>query len=82
MEQRLRHRGDKISGRLRFPKLGCAERRLPLARDIGFQFYSSDFVEDGRKREANWLEGAWQDSICMGILEDDWLQDKRVSESS
>ncbi|KAF5382608.1 hypothetical protein D9615_002966 [Tricholomella constricta] len=32
------------------------------------------FVEEGRRRKANWLDGKWHDSVYMGILEEDWLK--------
>ncbi|KAG5638173.1 hypothetical protein H0H81_001470 [Sphagnurus paluster] len=32
------------------------------------------FVEEGRRRKANWLDGVWHDSIYMGILDEDWLR--------
>jgi hypothetical protein len=32
------------------------------------------FVEEGRKRRVNWVDGKWQDSIIMGILEDEWRE--------
>jgi len=31
------------------------------------------FVEEGRKRKSNWVEGGWEDFISMGILEEEWL---------
>ncbi|KAF8158339.1 acyl-CoA N-acyltransferase [Crassisporium funariophilum] len=31
------------------------------------------FVEEGRKRKANFFNGEWQDSIYMGILEEEWF---------
>ncbi|CAL1712835.1 unnamed protein product [Somion occarium] len=30
------------------------------------------FVEEGRIRKANWVDGEWRDVILMGILEDEW----------
>lgn len=39
----------------------------PLTHNI------SGFVEEGRRRKSNWINGAWQDSIYMGLLEEEWL---------
>ncbi|EGN98010.1 hypothetical protein SERLA73DRAFT_55712, partial [Serpula lacrymans var. lacrymans S7.3] len=30
------------------------------------------FVEEGRKRRANWVEGHWEDTINMGVLSEEW----------
>jgi hypothetical protein len=32
----------------------------------------SGFVQEGRQRKANWVEGAWKDIIQMGILVEEW----------
>ena len=32
----------------------------------------SGFVQEGRQRKVNWVEGAWKDIIQMGILVEDW----------
>ncbi|KAH9480464.1 Spermidine N(1)-acetyltransferase [Psilocybe cubensis] len=34
-------------------------------------------VEEGRKRQSNFFDGKWQDSIHMGILESEWFAKKR-----
>ncbi|KAG5642148.1 hypothetical protein DXG03_003552 [Asterophora parasitica] len=40
-----------------------------------FEMYKKvGFVEEGRRRQANWLDGKWHDSILMGIVADEWLQ--------
>lgn len=30
------------------------------------------FVEEGRKRQSNWVNGAWEDVLSMGLLENEW----------
>ncbi|KAF8158388.1 acyl-CoA N-acyltransferase [Crassisporium funariophilum] len=30
------------------------------------------FIEEGRHRKIVWIDGAWKDTIYMGILEDEW----------
>ncbi|KDR72551.1 hypothetical protein GALMADRAFT_73814 [Galerina marginata CBS 339.88] len=35
------------------------------------------FVEEGRQRKANWVNGAWRDIIFMGILAEDWAELKK-----
>jgi len=47
--------------------------RLYVKQSID-SYFGSGFVEEGRKRKANWLDGTWHDSIYMGILEEDWLK--------
>ncbi|KAF9468574.1 acyl-CoA N-acyltransferase [Collybia nuda] len=32
------------------------------------------FIEEGRRRKSIWLNGTWQDSIYMGLLEEEWLR--------
>lgn len=32
----------------------------------------SGFVEEGRKRQANWIDGKWEDVVSMGILKEEW----------
>jgi hypothetical protein len=32
----------------------------------------SGFVEEGKAREARWLDGEWCDLIYMGLLEREW----------
>lgn len=36
----------------------------------------SGFVEEGRKREVNWIDGHWEDNIAMGILFEEWEASK------
>ncbi|PPQ89682.1 hypothetical protein CVT25_013869 [Psilocybe cyanescens] len=31
------------------------------------------FVDEGRKRKSNFFDGKWQDSIHMGLLEEEWF---------
>jgi hypothetical protein len=35
------------------------------------------FVEEGRKRKCNWLDGKWADSILFAILEDEFWAKER-----
>ncbi|GBE85206.1 hypothetical protein BKA93DRAFT_827836 [Sparassis latifolia] len=30
------------------------------------------FTEEGRRRRANWVDGAWRDEILLGVLEEEW----------
>ena len=30
------------------------------------------FVREAVKRQNNWIEGEWRDTILMGITEEDW----------
>ncbi|THU84925.1 acyl-CoA N-acyltransferase [Dendrothele bispora CBS 962.96] len=41
------------------------ERAIDLYKRVGF-------VEEGRKREGNWVNGRWTDVISMGMLEEEW----------
>ncbi|THU84927.1 acyl-CoA N-acyltransferase [Dendrothele bispora CBS 962.96] len=45
------------------------ERAIDLYKRVGF-------VEEGRKRKSNWVDGRWTDIISMGILEDEWRTQK------
>jgi len=42
-------------------------RAIELYKRLGF-------VEEGRIRKSKWIDGGWQDDICMGILEDEWAE--------
>ncbi|KAH7867734.1 acyl-CoA N-acyltransferase [Lentinula edodes] len=46
------------------------KRAVNLYKKVGF-------VEEGRKRKVNWIDGHWEDMIYMGILEEEW---KRMNE--
>jgi len=35
-------------------------------------YHTRGFVEEGRRRKSNWVDGRWTDIIYMGILEDEW----------
>lgn len=35
------------------------------------------FKEEGRIRKGVWIEGAWEDIILMGILEEEWVSDNQ-----
>jgi len=41
------------------------ERALNLYKKVGF-------VEEGRLRKANWIDGAWRNVVLMGILDEEW----------
>ncbi|KAG6866273.1 hypothetical protein C0991_006369 [Blastosporella zonata] len=41
------------------------DRAIALYKKIGF-------VEEGRIRNAVWIDGGWRDRIHMGILEEEW----------
>ncbi|CAL1712833.1 unnamed protein product [Somion occarium] len=43
------------------------ERAIRLYQKMGF-------VEEGRIREAVWIDGQWQDIIAMGVLDREWAQ--------
>jgi len=43
--------------------------------------FSSGFLEEGRKRKVNFINGAWQDSVHMGILEEEWFEKSKVETS-
>jgi len=45
------------------------ERAKNLYQRVGF-------VEEGRKRQLNWIDGHWEDYISMGILLEEW-EEKR-----
>jgi len=34
----------------------------------------SGFKEEGRKRRANWVDGHWEDSFSMGVLDEEWAE--------
>lgn len=36
-------------------------------------YAKAGFVEEGRRREACWVRGAYEDEIVMGLLRSDWL---------
>ncbi|KAH7098097.1 acyl-CoA N-acyltransferase [Auriculariales sp. MPI-PUGE-AT-0066] len=40
------------------------------------------FVEEGRHRKNNWLDGKWTDLLIMGILEQEWLALEGQSQAS
>lgn len=41
--------------------------------DRGINLYKKlGFVEEGRIRKSQWIDGAWHDVILMGILEEEW----------
>ncbi|KAL0580102.1 hypothetical protein V5O48_001878 [Marasmius crinis-equi] len=41
--------------------------------DVALKLYKkTGFVEEGRRREAFWLDGEWRDNILMSILEREW----------
>jgi len=42
----------------------------------------SGFVEEGRKRKANFFNGAWQDSIYMGLLEEEWFEKSKAEDAA
>ncbi|KAH7927677.1 acyl-CoA N-acyltransferase [Leucogyrophana mollusca] len=48
---------------------------LSLYKKVGFKV-------EGRKRRANWVEGNWEDSISMGVLDEEWAAIHRKSETS
>lgn len=35
---------------------------------------SRGFVEEGRLRKAHWLDGTWQDTVLMTLLEEEWAE--------
>ncbi|KAG6827926.1 hypothetical protein H0H92_009904 [Tricholoma furcatifolium] len=37
------------------------------------------FVEEGRNRQAVWIDGSWRDRIHMGILEEEWATRSKQS---
>ncbi|KAJ3788220.1 acyl-CoA N-acyltransferase [Lentinula aff. detonsa] len=41
------------------------DRAVNLYKKVGF-------VEEGRKRKVNWIDGQWEDMIYMGILKEEW----------
>ncbi|THU84926.1 acyl-CoA N-acyltransferase [Dendrothele bispora CBS 962.96] len=48
------------------------ETAIDLYKRVGF-------VEEGRRRKSNWIDGRWTDVISMGILEDEWRARKLQS---
>lgn len=50
------------------------ERGMNLYKKVGF-------VEEGRIRKSQWIDGAWHDCILMGILQDEWAA-RQQSQSS
>ncbi|KAF5373893.1 hypothetical protein D9758_000790 [Tetrapyrgos nigripes] len=46
-------------------------RAIDLYKRVGF-------IEEGRKRKCNWVNGRWEDIISMGILEDEWRASKQA----
>ncbi|KAF9027362.1 acyl-CoA N-acyltransferase [Rhodocollybia butyracea] len=41
------------------------ERAKKMYQKVGF-------VEEGRKRKVNWINGHWEDNVLMGILQEEW----------
>ncbi|KAJ3744993.1 acyl-CoA N-acyltransferase [Lentinula detonsa] len=41
------------------------DRAVNLYKKVGF-------VEEGRKRKVNWIDGQWEDMFYMGILKEEW----------
>ncbi|KAK7690376.1 hypothetical protein QCA50_007034 [Cerrena zonata] len=60
--------------RMSLTAFGGNERALKVYERVGF-------VKEATLRKANWVEGEWQDIIQMGILEDEWRDKKKGSES-
>ncbi|KAL4246630.1 Acyl-CoA N-acyltransferase [Abortiporus biennis] len=51
--------------RLSLGTFGNNERAIHVYKKLGF-------VEEGRLRKANWVDGKWVDIILMSILDEDW----------
>jgi RimJ/RimL family protein N-acetyltransferase len=51
--------------RVHLQSLASNERALRAYRAVGF-------VEEGRRREHAWVEGAYEDIVLMAVLRDDW----------
>ncbi|KAJ3517520.1 hypothetical protein NLJ89_g460 [Agrocybe chaxingu] len=47
------------------------ERAMAVYRKIGF-------VDEGRQRKTRWVDGGWKDTFHMGILVDDWKQNRET----
>ncbi|KAG1854860.1 acyl-CoA N-acyltransferase, partial [Suillus subluteus] len=43
------------------------EAAIAVYKKIGFK-------EEGRKRRANWIDGHWEDSLSMGVLDEEWAE--------
>ncbi|KAJ7583025.1 acyl-CoA N-acyltransferase [Mycena floridula] len=40
---------------------------ISLYRKIGF-------IDEGKRRKANWVLGGWEDVLYMGMLDEEWIQ--------
>jgi len=49
------------------------ERAMTVYKKYGF-------VEEGRQRKVNWVNGAWRDIILMGILAEDWTELRKLEQ--
>ncbi|MFW9828083.1 MAG: GNAT family N-acetyltransferase [Candidatus Thorarchaeota archaeon] len=36
------------------------------------------FIEEGRKRKSNWINGKYNDEILMGLLAEEWRERKKI----
>lgn len=43
------------------------EAAIAVYKKIGFK-------EEGRKRRGNWIDGHWEDSLSMGVLDEEWAE--------
>jgi len=50
------------------------ERGINLYKKVGF-------VEEGRIRKSQWIDGGWHDLILMGIVEDEWSARTKASQA-
>ncbi|KAI0917428.1 hypothetical protein AcW1_007375 [Taiwanofungus camphoratus] len=41
--------------------------------DIVALYKLCGFVEEGRRRRSNWIDGEWHHEVLLGILEDEWV---------
>lgn len=37
-------------------------------------------MHEGRVRKANWIDGKWEDTVMMAILDEDWEKMRAVDE--
>ncbi|KAL4246629.1 Acyl-CoA N-acyltransferase [Abortiporus biennis] len=51
--------------RLWLKSFGHNERAINVYKKLGF-------VEEGRLRKANWVDGRWVDVVIMSILDEEW----------
>ncbi len=61
--------------RIRNVRKVCLETLASNERAVA-SFVACGFVEEGRLREQEWYDGAYRDSLFMGILREEWDRDR------